>query len=149
MLVVLGGFGLVAAILVPIGLTTSDRALEAFLALWVAGVAWTAYWGVFAFAYEVALAANGTLRWCSISGCHEVPFSAIRGISTPWGLFGAGLRRLRIAGGRSPLLIASAPGFGDVMAMIEQVRPDLAVRGAWYDRLTARVGKSGMRWRRL
>ena len=80
--------------------------------------------------------------------CHEVPTSAIRGMSTPGSVFGAGLRRIDVAGGMSPILIFS-PGLADVVGMIERSRPDLTFRTSWYDRLAWRFGKRTLAWRRL
>ena len=148
-LLLLGALTLAAALLVVIAIATPDGALRLFLFLWVAAVAWTAYWALFRFAYEVAIDAAGTFRWCSITGCHEAPVSAIEGIATPWGMFGAGMRRIRISGANSPLLIASAPGFEHVIAAVVNARPDLNVANDWYDGLAARFGRRSMRWVRI
>jgi hypothetical protein len=146
-LAVLSAFAIVALAFVIVLVTTPDDALRVFLVLWMAAAAWFAYWAVFRVAYEVGITAEGSLRWRSIAGQHELPISRIRGVSTPFRMFGAGLRQIEVAGARSPVLIASARGFGDVMAMVEHARPDLAIRSAWYDRLAARFGRSTMKWR--
>jgi hypothetical protein len=145
---ILAGFGVLSAAFLVIALSTPDHALAAFLLLWVAGVAWTAYWALDRTACEVGIAGDSTLRWSSVAGSHTVPLSAIRGVSTPWGVFGAGLRRIDVDGGFSPLLIVS-PGFADVLAMIERSRPNLEVRTSWYDALALQFGKRTLTWRRL
>lgn len=145
---IMAAFGVLSAAFLVIALTTPDRALAAFLLLWVAGVVWTAYWGLDRAACEIGIVGDSTLRWCSVARCHEVPIAAIRGVSTPWGIFGVGLRRIDVDGGFSPLLVVS-PGFADVLAMIERSRPNLAVRTSWYDRLALRFGKRTLTWRRV
>ena len=146
--VILGGLGIPAAAFLVIALDTTDRGLEVFLLAWMAGWVWSAYLGLFRYAYQIGLAGDSTLRWCSVIRCREVPISAIRGISTPWRMGGAGLRRIDVDAGSSPILIAS-PGLDDVIAMIERSRPDLTVHTALYDCVAARFAKRTLRWRRL
>ncbi|HET7420075.1 MAG TPA: hypothetical protein VFL27_06810 [Candidatus Dormibacteraeota bacterium] len=147
-LVLLSGFAVLAVALLVVALDSADRGLQVFSLAWVAGVVWTAYWGLTRYACEIGISGSSNLRWCSVTRCHELPTSAIRGVSTPWRLVGAGLRRIDVDGGSSPILIAS-PGLVEVIAMIERSRPDLVLRASSYDRLAARFGRRTLQWRRL
>ena len=77
-----------------------------------------------------------------------MPLSRITGINTPFGLFGAGGRRIVVEGDRSPLISAS-PGYRDVVAMIVQFRPDIQIQTASYDLLAERFAKRTAYWRRV
>ena len=126
----------------------TDPLLAVFIALWVGALAWTAYWFLFRVAYEVAVVDGSTLRWHTMMTSHEAPLARIKGVDTPFGPFGTGLRRIRLDGQRSPLLIG-LPGVGEIFAMILANRPDVPINTSWYDRTYERFAIHNVHWVRV
>jgi len=125
-----------------------DLLLTVFIALWVGALVWTAYWFLFRVAYEVAVVDGSTLRWHTMMTSHEAPLGRIKAVDTPFGPFGTGLRRIRLEGQRSPLLMG-LPGVGEIFAMILANRPDVPINTSWYDRAYERFAIRNVRWVRV
>jgi len=119
-----------------------------FVVFWLAAYAWNAYWFLFRIAFEVGVVDRTTLRWCSVTGCREIPLSSVRGIETPVPPFGVGLKRIVVEGDRSPLIMVQ-PGIRDVIAMILELRTDLVMKERWYDQLFERASRRTVRWRKV
>jgi hypothetical protein len=120
----------------------------AFVILWMAAYGWNVYWWLFRIAYEVGVVDSSILRWRSITSSHEVPLAHVTGIRTPFPPFGFGLKRIIVDGDRSPLIVANQ-GYGNVVAMIAQFRPDLVIPNTWYDRFFRRFAYRSVQWRRV
>jgi hypothetical protein len=143
-------FGLMACVAVALVLALwvhTDPQLAGFIVFWLAALAWNVYWLFFRVAYEVGVDGS-TLRWRTIATSYEAPLVRITSIDTPFGPFGTGLRRIGIAGERSPLLPAWR-GFGDVIAMITAVRADVPIKTRWLDRTYERFAIGNVRWFRV
>jgi hypothetical protein len=145
---VLSGLSVIAAFLVREVFSTQDLRLVAFILFWLGALAWNAYWFLHRTAFEIGIRDSSTLAWRTITARREAPLTRVRGLTTPFRLFGAGLRRVDVDGALSPVLVAS-PGFDQVAAMIAQARPDIAMSTSWYDRVAARFSRRAMQWRKL
>ena len=142
---------LMSGIAVLLAMSLSDRTdplLVTFIGLWIVGLAWTAYWVLFRLAYEVGVIDGSTLHWRTIVTSHDAPLARIRGVDTPFGAFGTGLRRIRLDGQRSPLL-PDLPGVGEIFAMILASRPDVPINTSWYDRTYERYAIHNVHWVRV
>ena len=126
----------------------TDALLAVFIALWVGALAWTAYWFLFRVAYEVAVVDGSTLSWHTMMTSHEAPLARIKGVDTPFGPFSTGLRRIRLDGQRSPLLMG-LPGVGEIFAVILAFRPDVPINTSWYDRTYERFAIHNVYWVRV
>ncbi len=126
----------------------TDALLAVFIALWVGALAWTAYWFLFRVAYEVAVVDGSTLRWHTMMTSHEAPLVRIKGVDTPFGPFGTGLRRIRLDSQRSPLLMG-LPGVGEIFGTILAYRPDVPINTSWYDRTYERFAIHNVHWVRV
>jgi len=123
----------------------TDPPLAVFVALWVGALAWMAYWFLFRVAYEIGVVDGSTLRWHTVMTTHEASLTRIQGVDTPFGPFGTGLRRIRLEGQRSPLLMG-LPGVGEIFAMILAIRPDVPINTSWYDRTYERFAIRNVHW---
>ncbi len=138
----------IAVLLVLSQRGSTDPLLATFIALWVGGVAWTAYWFLFRVAYEVGVVGGSTLRWRTILTSHQASLATIQRVDTPFGPFGTGLRRIRLEGQRSPLLMG-LPGVGEIFGMILANRPDVPINTNWYDRTYERFAIHNVHWVRV
>jgi hypothetical protein len=147
MLIVFLGLGLVGVALVLNLLASGNGPPAAFVVLWLAAFGWNAYWLLIRTAYEIGIVDGSMLRWCTFTGCHEVPLTSVTALRTPIPPFDTGFRRMIIEGDRSPIIMVSS-GFRDVVSMVVQFRPGLAIETAWYDRLAERLNVGSPYWRR-
>jgi hypothetical protein len=145
---VLSGLTVIGAFLLRELFSTHDLPLVVFIVFWLGALGWNAYWFLHRTAFEIGIRDSSTLTWRTITARREAPLARVQGMSTPFGPFGAGLRRIDVEGALPPVLLAS-PGFDDVAGMIAHALPDMAMRTRWYDRVAARFSRRTMYWRKL
>jgi hypothetical protein len=145
---VMAGLTVIGAVLVRELFFVHDLALVVFIVFWLGALAWNGYWFLHRVAFEIGVRDGSTLTWRTFTARREAPLTRVRRVNTPFGLIGAGLRRIEVDGAPSPVLLAS-PGFDDVVALIARVKPGIAISTRWYDRFAARYARRGMWWRKL
>ena len=123
----------------------TEPAVAVFIVLWLCGALWTAYWFLFRVAFEIGVVDGSTLHWRTVVALHQAPLASIQRVDTPFAPLGTGLRRIRLEGRRSPLLMG-LPGIGEIFDMILAIRPDVPVNTSWYDRAYERFAIRNVHW---
>lgn len=148
-LLVLGLMGIGALVAIAMLLSGSEaEPLVVFLLFWLAFYVWNAYWFLARVVYEITVVDGSTFRWRTITRTHQAPLAMLKSIDTPVSPFGTGVRRIKVEGNRSLLLIM-APGLPDLLALIVQLRPDLMIPNSWFDRVAQRFAKRTFQWVRV
>jgi hypothetical protein len=136
--VVFAGGGVV---LVAHELTTGGKDPPlSFALLWLAGVAWVAYWLLLRVAFAIELR-DGQLRWETPLRRGSSPLSAVTRIRPM--RWGSNVEVFELRDSR-PVLVMVTKGFSRFLDDVAEQRPDLEVRLGLYSRVLQRLpGPSG------